>query len=843
VKPSRSALIALLILGVSEKPAALELQSGPTESSGGPTKPAGGPSAVRVVTDGAIIWDRVFTVPVAMTQVPEGAILDVIAREGPWYRVRLPFDASRTGYVLSRQVVPIEPVPQAPPEPPPATTVKATPEGGDGGQPVDTMSIPRVAEPPELDGVLAGRPAGAAVVKDFRQNQPGDGSPASEATIAYVSYDDKHLYVIFDCQDRGGVRAALSKRENIADDDRVVVYLDTFHDRRRAYEFAVNPVGVQRDGIRTEGQTTDYNFDTVWRSEARITDRGYAVLIAIPFSSLRFSAADNQRWGIALGRYIARRGETSFWPYITSRVNGFVRQMADLDGIRGTSSGHNAQLVPYGAFTGSHYLDPNLAAFAQSEEARLGLDAKAVFRNAFTLDTTINPDFSQVESDDLQVTVNQRYEVFYPEKRPFFTENANFFGTPERLFFSRRIVDPRFGGRLTGKAGGWALGAIVASDRVHTSSNVGVADAAVGVMRLQREIGRDSFVGVAATSRDVGPASNEVAGIDTLIRLSPTWILSAQAIGSFDRTSTREKRGSAFNAAISRGGRHFTYNSSYRERSPDFSARLGFIQRVDIRTTDQYVAYYWIPERGPLLSFGPVASASIGWDYAGRRQDWSVQPGLSFHFRRQYGLSLFHTDSYELFNGVEFRGFNDTVSAYTNQSNRMSFSASLSRAETPNYSPPAGVAPFLGESRSANVGMTLRPTRRLRIDEEYYFNHFTNTAAVAGSAIGSTIFTNHFSRTKVNMQFSRALSVRAIIDYTSLEPDPSLIAYTLSKGLRGDVLITYLVNPFTAFYAGYTERYDNLEIDPTGPTLRPLPTASALSSRQLFVKISYRFGL
>ena len=146
-------------------------------------------------------------------------------------------------------------------------------------------------------------------------------------------------------------------------------------------------------------------------------------------------------------------------------MEGFVNQMGDLEGLRQISPGHNAQLVPYGAFTGSRYLDANVPAFLRSIEGRAGLDSKFVLKDALTLDVTLNPDFSQVESDAPQVTVNKRFEVFFPEKRPFFTENSGFFSTRENLLFSRRIVDPQFGARLTGKAGGWAVGALVTDDR------------------------------------------------------------------------------------------------------------------------------------------------------------------------------------------------------------------------------------------------------------------------------------------------------------------------------------------------------------------------------------------
>jgi hypothetical protein len=328
--------------------------------------------------------------------------------------------------------------------------------------PPQALRIPRVSRAPKLEEFLNGATREAeTTVTGFRQREPGDGVPVSQATAAYLSYDDKNLYIVFVCKDEPNkIRARLAKREDILSDDLVGVYLDTFHDRQHAYLFATNPLGVQLDAIKTEGQDTDYSFDTLWHSEGRLTPEGFIVWIAIPFKSLRFSNAPTQTWGIALVRTVVRNNEFSFWPYITRRVEGFAQQLATLEGLEGISLGRNLQFIPYGIFTRAHFLDTQAPEFRTQTDGRPGLDAKIVLRDALTIDVALNPDFSQVESDEPQVTINQRFEVFFPEKRPFFIENAGFFQTPENLFFSRRIADPQFGVRLTGKVGRWALGAL-----------------------------------------------------------------------------------------------------------------------------------------------------------------------------------------------------------------------------------------------------------------------------------------------------------------------------------------------------------------------------------------------
>src|SRR5438093_4863873 len=364
--------------------------------------------------------------------------------------------------------------------------------------PKTTLRIFRVSEHLQFDdfGGRADRPDStrAVPVTGFRQRDPGDGAAVSEPTTAYLSYDDANLYVFFVCKDDPAkVRANLANRENVTGDDGVAVYLDTFHDRKHAYVFWANPRGVQLDGIVTEGQDDDYSFDTVWQSEGYLTPEGYVVRFAIPFRSLRFARGTAQSWGIALGRFIRRNNEESYWPYITKRLAGFVPQFATLEGLEDIVPGRNLRLNPYSAFTGARFLDAGVPAFRRESEPRIGLDAKAVLGGALTLDGTVNPDFSQVESDQPQVTINERFEVFYPEKRPFFIENAGYFQTPVNLFFSRRIAAPGKGIRLTGAVGRWGVGAIGTDDRA--PEQLPAADrAGIGVLRLLREIAAESTV-------------------------------------------------------------------------------------------------------------------------------------------------------------------------------------------------------------------------------------------------------------------------------------------------------------------------------------------------------------
>src|SRR5256886_3164349 len=447
-------------------------------------------------------------------------------------------------------------------------------DGGVVGQePGRTVKIARAAQPPELEDFVRGDSArpGEAVVSDFRQRDPGDGNPAGAPTMAYLSYDDANLYVVFVCRDRPAlVRAGLAKREEIASDDGVALYLDTFGDRKHAYLFAANPLGVQADALVTEGQDDDYSFDAVWQADGRVTADGYVLRLAIPFRSLRFPRTPAQRWGIALARYIRRNNEESYWPYITKRLAGLVPQFGTLDGLADISPGRNLQAIPYGAFTGARFLDTETPPFRAASDRRFGIDMKGVIRDALTLDATLTPDFSRVESDEPQVTINERFETFFPEKRPFFIENAGYFQTPVNLLFSRRIADPGEGVRLTGKAGRWGIGAIGIDDRA-PARTLGIDEAGIAAVRIERELGRPAAVGGVRGDPAPGGGPNRVFSADTRLALSKTWVFTGQAIATTTRDSTGVgASGAGWYANLLRDGRNLDYSATYLDLSPAF---------------------------------------------------------------------------------------------------------------------------------------------------------------------------------------------------------------------------------------------------------------------------------
>lgn len=711
------------------------------------------------------------------------------------------------------------------------------------------MAIPHVTRPPELGNFINGVPREAeATITGFVQREPGDGVPASQKTTVYLSYDDAHLYVVFVCEDREPqkIRARVTRREQIFGDDIVGLLLDTFYDKRRFYIFLANPLGIQLDGLTSESTEDDYSYDALWRSEGRLTSNGYVVLMAIPFRSLRFPRSQDVKFSFALGRIIPRANETSFWPYITRRIASIGQQVATMQGLRNISPGRNMQAIPYGAFARARTLDTDRALYRHDDDARAGVDAKFVVRDAFTVDIAGNPDFSQVESDEPQVTINRRFEVFFPEKRPFFIENSTYFQTPQTLFFSRRIGDPQFGVRVSGQKAGWAVGALAIDDRapgqrVSREDRLFEKRAAIGVVRIQRDLPRQSNVGLIVTNRDFGPSFNRVGGFDTRIQLSKTWVVQGQAVASETRTTAGERRaGPAYNVQLVRPGRNLFFVAEYTDRSPGFHSDVGFIPRVDMRELSEFTQYRFRPKKSRLLSYGPALAMRALWNHAGVRQDQSINPGFSLEFSGQTRILATTHHNRERFQGIDFHTGTAEVSASTQWLRWLELSTFVQAGSAINYVPAPGLQPFEGRTRYATTTATLRPTSRLRVDQTYIYNRLaTGDDAPLASARRAVVFTNHLFRSKVNYQFSRELSVRAILDYNAVLPDSILVSLTRDKRLTADVLATYLLNPWTAVYVGYTDGYANLMPDPPGGAVRRTGGLRGSTARQVFVKTSY----
>src|SRR5213594_2694655 len=407
------------------------------------------------------------------------------------------------------------------------------------------VHVPRIDAGVTVDGVLDEEVwHQAALLKGFTQYRPVDSRPVADSTEVLAFYAPDAIYFGIRAYEGHGavVRATLADRDNIGTDDNIQILLDTFNDRRRALLFAVNPLGAQQDGVRSEGiagaaggqnagfrfdGVVDLNPDYVYESKGRVTPWGYEVEVRIPFKSLRYQSGATQDWGIQIIRTTQHTGYEDTWAPVVRASASFLIQSGTLKALTGLRRGLVMDVSP--EFTSRLDGAPASPSSYQykSIDPELGVNLRWGITQNLSAAGTVNPDFSQVEADVGQVTVNQRFALFFPEKRPFFLEGLEQFDTPNALIYTGRITSPIVGAKLTGKVGGTAVAYIGSVDdnggtpRLHPILNL---------LRLRRDLGASSTVGLVYTDRIVESAWNRVFGADARVIWKKIWFSEAQFV-------------------------------------------------------------------------------------------------------------------------------------------------------------------------------------------------------------------------------------------------------------------------------------------------------------------------
>lgn len=709
-----------------------------------------------------------------------------------------------------------------------------------------------------------------AEVKDFVQNTPRDGEPATEKTEIWIGHTHSTLYFVFICRDHrpASISGHLARRENILKDDFVSVLLDPFQDRRKGVLFAVNPAGVQADATWTENTDPDYSYDQVWDSEGRITRDGWMALIAIPFRSIRFRQSSPD-WGVVFSRNLPRNSEVDYWPRVATNISGVLSQEGTFHGLEGLTGSHNLQLNPYVLGQNERTLinlDPLNPYFSSRHfEGTAGGEAKVIVKDSLVLDGTINPDFSTVESDQPQFTVNQRYPVYFPELRPFFLENANYFATPIQLVYTRNIVHPEYGARMTGKVHQTNLGMFVIDDRTPGES-VAADDplfhkrALFAVGRISQDVGKGSSVGLIYAGEEFGDGWNRIGGVDTTIRLNDKWTVLAQMVESSTRgdrdsgTPPAYSAGPATDIQLQRNGHAFNLYTELQDFSTGFQSQVGFIQTSDIRNDHNHLSYQWFPKNKVIQSFGLELEQKLGWDHQGNRVYHYTTFDPFFLLPRnivmapiggqnsdtlgpQDGTLLTSNENFtENFAGVVARG---------QPLPQLNFNLVSIRGGNVNYNPVNSGLPFLLNQFFSQFLLTLQPIKQLTADNTYLLDR---DFAVSNNAF---VYESQTFRTKLNYQFTRAISARVIVEYDSTLANPLETSILRKKQIGTQALLTWLPHPGTAVYIGYNNDLQNIDrtlcnrlqngaCDPNNTTI-PRASNYLNDGKQLFVKASYLF--
>ena len=595
--------------------------------------------------------------------------------------------------------------------PSPAAAIVIPPEKS---QPI---TIPKFDKPPTIDGKLDEEVwQKAAVLKDFYQIQPGDNVPPSKPTEVLIGFDPKFLYIAFKATDEPDkVRATVAKRDNIFNDDYVGFMLDTFNDKRKAFEAFFNPLGIQGDGIITEGRGEDFSVDLLMESKGIVHETGFNVEVAIPFKSLRFEAGKGKLWGAHFFRRIKRlENELDSWMPFSRSIDSNLSQAGHLTGLEGISVERMIELIPSATVSQNSRFVPSFSPTARAldtgrivnEPVRLdlGLTAKFIPSSAVTVDLAINPDFAQVEADQLVVTANQRFPIFFPEKRPFFLEGIDIFQTPITAVHTRAIVDPDVAVKTTGKMGRNTFGLMVASDngpgnlsaddrgalnsclesraldpRVNCNNERFVdKNAYIGVLRLKRDVGKENSIGMLATSYNFIEKHNQTLGIDGRFRLDKQTTVSFQALGTtsrnffFDPNDTlvrptcaaddtgclsRYRTGNGFGYSVDYNvsGRNWGYEIYGEGFTQDYRADVGFVQRTNSNFNYGLIRYNSDPNlKKKIISYHIHNSSHIDYDWQGRMYIWETESRVELKLPRNSWVGMWWEPGYERLFDHEF---------------------------------------------------------------------------------------------------------------------------------------------------------------------------------------------
>jgi len=751
----------------------------------------------------------------------------------------------------------------------------AVPAQASKAEPPREYRVPLLAEGLKLSDFAGMEPR--AGLKDkllhisgFIQNAPRDGEPASEETEVWLGHTKTTFYLVFICHDRHPelIRGHLARRENVANDDNVWVLFDPFQDRRKGVLFKVNPMGVQADAAWSENESPDYSYDQVWDSDGEITRGGWMALMAIPFRSLRFRPGGSD-WGVVFKRNFPRNSEADFWPRMATNVSGTLSQEATLKGIEGVTGSRNVQINPYVLGQNERTLetlDPINPYFsARHFEGTAGGELKAILKDRVVFDATVNPDFSNVESDQPQFTVNQRYPVYFPELRPFFLENANYFTTPINLVYTRNIVHPEFGARLTGKLGRTNIGLFAIDDR-EPGQTVPAGDplyhkrAKFMVGRVSQDLGKGSSVGAIYTDEEFGDGWNRIGGVDFNWRINDKWTALGQMVESSTRgdadsgTPPTYSAGPASSFQLQRSGHSFNLNSTYQDYSTGFTTDMGFISTSNLRSGQSYIEYMWYPKHKTIQSFGVEMSNNIAFDHQGNRvyHYSSADPFIllprNFMFALVGGSNsdTVGPPSYSVLTG--YKNFSENFGGIVTRGApfpQLNYNITAMRSGNVNYNPIEGQPPSLLNQEYVQVYFTVQPLRQLTADNVYLLDRDHSVAN------GAFVYESQTFRTKVNYQFTRSLSARVIVQYDSTLANPAETSLKRTKQIGTEALFTWLPHPGTAIYVGYNNDLQNFDrrlckgfpggVCDSDNTPAPRSTNLLNDGRQIFIKASYLF--
>lgn len=711
------------------------------------------------------------------------------------------------------------------------------------------LDIPRTASAVSVDAIMdeAAWQAARRVTLPF-ESWPAENIPARAETEAFITYDDANLYVaiIAHDPDPSKIRAYLSDRDGMFQDDFVGVVLDTFNDERRGFEFFVNPLGVQGDlFIDDINGGEDPSYDAIWDAAGRITEDGYVVEMAIPFRSLRFrSGGESQVWGIEFVRIYPRGERHQFRAYRANRdLACYLCEFQKYRGFAGIESGSNVEITPTITAFGTERRPDYRAPFDEREtDVEPGLDVSWSITPNVILNATLNPDFSQVEADAAQLDVNNQFALFFEERRPFFLEGQDIFDDEFDLVYTRNIADPDYGAKVTGKEGGHAFGAFITDDQLTNLIFPGAQGndfesfefhSRNAAARYRYDLGSNSAVGVLATKREGSGYSNSVYAVDSLYRITPSDRITAEfsasrtqypstIVAEFDQPEGMFTD-DAWHLGYERGVREYNLYANYNNVGENFRADLGFVPRVGYETAMLGGGYNWFGEEDDWyrrLRWNGDYDVTFSAD--GQELEREVETYFSFNGELQSYVELGMIRRRQFFEGVTYYQTLRSLYAEMKPSGAFAGGIYLRHGDAIDF---ANARP--GRMLQIEPWLDLRIGQHLAVNIDYRYQ----TLDVAGGEL----FTARITELRSTWQFSTRMSVRWITQLRDVERDAALYVDAVdsrSRDWANQVLFSYKVNPRTLLFAGFSDGYESVADDPYEQ-----------QARTVFLKLSYAWQL
>jgi hypothetical protein len=661
----------------------------------------------------------------------------------------------------------------------------------------------KVDIPPVIDGVLNESIWEAAPsVTGFKTWLPDFGREMLGETETHLAYDRDNLYFAFRCSDSepGRIKASITNRDGIDNDDWICIYLDSFNDQQSLYVFYVNPLGIQMDARTATSGDEDYSVDMVWLSEGQIDEQGYTVEIQIPFKSIRYPAKEPVEMGVLFERKISRASERGTYPALDPQAPSIVNQTRAVL-VQNINKYHLFELLPAVTFDRKSSLDQDHLV-PEEDKAEVSLTAKYGLTSDLIIDGTYNPDFSQVEADASQVDFNIRYGLYYEEKRPFFLEGKEHFNfggnsmqNPLRsLVHTRTIVDPLFGIKLTGKLSEKnTVASIFAVDDPPANSNL-EEGARVAVLRYRRTLGSDSFCGAFATARELNGSSNLLTGTDGQIRLSGPARIGYHGFVSrdYDPDPSTKSNGHALGFNFQYNTRDWFVDFQGNDLSENFNTEVGYLTRAGVTRIRLNTYRMLYPDSKFFLRFWPMFitrftrdKPSGGWEYLNALI-------LSATLPRSSRIRLGYVDNDEIYLGQKF----DT--SYFRGEIRSQITKQLFCYLDYRYQHQIRYVdtPYQGYGHWSGVNLEYQPVEKFNSSLSLTYRDFY------GWDSGLKEFDYTIIRFKNTYQLNRYLFFRAIEEYNVFRDE-----------LMIDFLASFTYIPGTVIHFGYGSMYGQTEWD------------------------------